>query len=437
MNKNSLRLLLSVGLILLIVVSWYTLINDKAKADAKYESYLTVARQKAKAELYEDAMDYYNAALTERDSVELRDEAAGIYKKYASVFDYELYCEDITTAYPLEPVGYERLANYYKETKAYDSCFSVIEMVHKRKIKSKVIENIEKELEFLYTLDAKSVIELDDYSAGYCPALIKENQWLFLNSNGSRASSVFLKISHFMSDGIALVQLSNERFVFVATNGRYKGYAPDDLKIEDFKTFSMGKIAIKVDGKYSFYDAYYKKLFGSYDEAGTFFEGFAPVKKGEKWAIIDESGKEVTKYDFDEIVTDSRGIAFRDGVGFAKKGGKYILIDTSGKQVGKDTFDAVDTFNAELIAAVKKGEKWGYINSKGKKVVDYKYSNAKSFANKMAAVEIDGKWGYISSEDFKVKIEPAFEEAKDFLSNGRAFVKQENSWKVLRVYRLS
>lgn len=47
------------------------------------------------------------------------------------------------------------------------------------------------------------------------------------------------------------------------------------------------------------------------------------------------------------------------------------------------------------LAAVSNGEKWGYIDSTGKLIIDFQYTNADSFHNGYAAVEKEGKWGVI------------------------------------------
>ena len=90
-----------------------------------------------------------------------------------------------------------------------------------------------------------------------------------------------------------------------------------------------------------------------------------------------------------------------------------------------------------MIAAVMKDGKWGFIDADGKVVVDYQYEMAQSFANGMAAVMVGEKWGYIDAEDFGMKIQPAFNAARDFSSEGTTFVIDGERWRLLRIYRLT
>ena len=114
-----------------------------------------------------------------------------------------------------------------------------------------------------------------------------------------------------------------------------------------------------------------------------------------------------------------------------------MLIDTTGNQVGTETWDEVDAFNMNEPAAVKKGNLWGYIDSTGKVLSEYKFENAKSFSNGMAAIQRENAWGYIALEDFNEKIECVFDDANDFSNGGSAFVKDGERWVLIKIYRLS
>lgn len=52
---------------------------------------------------------------------------------------------------------------------------------------------------------------------------------------------------------------------------------------------------------------------------------------------------------------------------------------------------------SEGMAPVRKGEKWGYIDTKGNELIPCKYDEASRFSEGVAAVSQNGKWGYINT----------------------------------------
>ena len=65
-----------------------------------------------------------------------------------------------------------------------------------------------------------------------------------------------------------------------------------------------------------------------------------------------------------------------------------------------------------------------------------KYDDARSYTNGLAAVCINGKWGFVDEKE-NVVIEPQFTDAKDFNEKGSCFIKTENKWQLLKLYRLN
>ena len=116
--------------------------------------------------------------------------------------------------------------------------------------------------------------------------------------------------------------------------------------------------------------------------------------------------------------------------------GRYILVDGSGKQIGSLEFEDATLFMGEQPAAVKIGGKWQFINKDGKLVSDKSYEGAKSFLNGLAAVCINGKWGFVDEAE-NVVIEPKFQDASYFNEKGSCFVKMNDKWQLLKLYRLN
>ena len=75
-------------------------------------------------------------------------------------------------------------------------------------------------------------------------------------------------------------------------------------------------------------------------------------------------------------------------------------------------YDQLREFS-EGMAAVRKGDKWGYINTKGEEVISCQYEQARGFSDGLAAVKDDGKWGYISTNG-QWAVKPQYEVVSDF-----------------------
>lgn len=94
--------------------------------------------------------------------------------------------------------------------------------------------------------------------------------------------------------------------------------------------------------------AYYtddqKLICEGYDEAMAMANGYAAVRKGNSWQLINEKGEGVTDQVYTDIVVDDKGIAYRNSY-FAKQNGKYRMYDIDGNVIGDGVFDNARLFN--------------------------------------------------------------------------------------------
>lgn len=438
MNKGNMRLLTILAIVVLFIGAWYTLIDGSMKESREYNSYLKTAREKAEQELYKEAQTSYEAAMAMRDSIALRDEIADFYKNSGQSSNYGSFCEQIVDVFPFESMGYERLAEYYRDKNCFYECFSLISIAKKRGAYSNRLEKLVEELAYEYEITYVAYSDVKAYSGGLYAVKKDNGYWGYINGYGSSKISCKYEVANsFSGSGYAGIKTQDGKCFLIDTSGIERVAGDKERNIEDITNLISGKIALKYDGKYHYCDSQFEELFGAYDYAGSFYCGVAAVKDGKQWYIINQSGEKVTDATFEDIKVDDKGIAFRNNVAFAKKNGKYILIDTTGKKVGNEEWDDADVFNSELPAAVKKGEKWGFVSATGEVLVDYQYDGAKSFSNGMAAVSKDDRWGYIDAQEYKVRIEYSFDDANDFSSCGSAFVYIDDRWNLIKIYRLS
>ena len=437
MDKGSTKLLVMIGLVALLACSWYMLIDDTARINNQYNQYIENGRQKAEAGLHQVALENFELARGMNDTIELRNEMAQVYQEYGNGPLYEEFCTLMTTDFPYEKIGYERLAKFYHEKKEYTLFYNVKSTAQKRGVSSSVIDSIAADLEYAYSLDGVSAAQIVGSCSSTYTAVRSNGKWGLLNEKGKTVLGFnYNRLSVFANDMI-YAETADGNYVLLDQTGKYVSRVGDDRKIEDCSAINAGKMAVKYNGKYHYCDENFKELFGSYDFATVFNGGVAVVMNGEKWAIVNEKGEQVTDFIFEDFKLDDAGIAFRSGCAIAKKDGAYMIVDKTGKKIGSGTWEDADAFNSDMIAAVKKGGKWGFVDANGKEVVSYQYEGAKSFSNGMAAVQINGKWGFIRNSDFALKIEAIFDDAMDFTKSGSAFVHNGSAWNLLQIYRMA
>ena len=65
------------------------------------------------------------------------------------------------------------------------------------------------------------------------------------------------------------------------------------------------------------------------------------------------------------------------------------------------------------------------------KRIEPQYDDARSFSNGVAAVKSGNKWGFIN-ESGEMVIKPTFSDAKDFNDSGKVMVKDSGTWQLLK-----
>ena len=117
--------------------------------------------------------------------------------------------------------------------------------------------------------------------------------------------------------------------------------------------------------------------------------------------------------------------SFSEGYAAVRRGKKWGYINTKGEEVIACSYDYADVFS-EGLAAVCKNEKYGYIDTTGKTIIPFTFDNMpKPFCEGLAAVRIDDTWGWIDKNgEVAIPFTIQAEEVGNF-SEGLAFVYRE------------
>lgn len=128
----------------------------------------------------------------------------------------------------------------------------------------------------------------------------------------------------------------------------------------------------------------------TFDRAGVFNEGAAPVRQGKKWGMIGRDGEWILKPAHAEIGPGGDG----------------------------------------LFAFLEKG-RWGYLDAKGRVRIRPQFDEARPFEDGLAAVKAKGLWGF-ARPDGSMQVPFRFREVGSH-QDGRASARDEEGWAVFNI----
>ena len=221
------------------------------------------------------------------------------------------------------------------------------------------------------------------------------NKWGYVDATGKYVINPQFVYANAFSDGLALVVNDNMKMGFIGIDGKYRINPIYDYAA----SFSEGLACVLFEnGKPQFID----------QEGNIVFQ----VDFLDHGSVLEESENEGFRYYFVDNCTH-----FEDGLALVNLNEKFGFIDKKGKLIINPIYDYALDFN-EGFAAVATTNihdeiKWGYIDKSGKIVIDFQFNNVfdfpGSFNEGLASVSSDGlNWGYINKEG-KYEIQPQFE----------------------------
>jgi hypothetical protein len=225
-----------------------------------------------------------------------------------------------------------------------------------------------------------------------------------------------------VSSGVALVSRTAGKFQFInLTDGVELPGTWDSAG-----AFSEGLAPVELGGKWGYIDRKGTlQIPLKFDHADTFKEGLAPIKHRGMFGYIDRAGKIVIQRQFDDAKP------FEDRIASVQIGTKHGYIDHSGKPIGGRLYDDAREFSEGLAAIGEFGkpgyrnEKLGFINSAGAQIVSPRFRRVRQFEDGLASVLLNDSWGYINSSG-KYVVDPEYESAYPF-SSGLAQVWQRGT----------
>lgn len=170
----------------------------------------------------------------------------------------------------------------------------------------------------------------------------------------------------------------------------------------DIAPFSEGLAAVYHEGKWIFIDKSNKQVpgFSSKNQPGDFKNGRSIIFENNKRGAIDKSGKIVVDLKYEALSTFDGGFAVGKYSDEKTWETVFEIIDLNGKvikkfapSIDKGKYFFMLTGFSEGLAVIREGyEKSGFIDSKGKMVIDFKFNQLEKFKDGRAyAVYTDPK----------------------------------------------
>ena len=167
-------------------------------------------------------------------------------------------------------------------------------------------------------------------------------------------------------------------------------------------------------------------------------DGYIFAYKGSKCGIYDKKGRVIHSIIYDDDATWDYSM-FSTGLTFIKKGGKWGFVNSEDKEVVPFKYKRDDNIyngfsyyikleRASLIK-LQLDKLWGFFNKAGENVIPFIYEDATDMYEDYATVKKNGKWGLIDSQG-EVVVDFIYDDAQPYYS-GVAAVKKEKKWGVI------
>lgn len=428
------KLLVPAVLVALFVLGIYMVGAKNAKEERQFAGYLADARRFAaqKIELY--AKENYQKALEMRPSLELYLEIAGFYRDMMEALDKAAeWGEAAVSAYPKSPEAYAFLLQVHLDTQDYMSFFALYDEMHKRRVASQRADALYESVEYEYYMEGE-YDNVSVFSSNLAP-VCRNGDWGYCNSKGRKKIGTVYAYAGAFNNGMAPVMDGEGNAFYIDQEGNKVFVADMAERVMGLGTMSASDIyAVNNGREWNFYDKSDNLIMGGFWDASAMANGLAACRTKEGWKIYDTSGSVAIDAVYDEVLTDEKGMAYRNDRLFVRIGDFYRMIDGSGNQISPESYEDAKIFYEATYAAVKKGGKWGFVDKDGNWFIEPAYEDARSFFNGYAAVRTEGRWGFVNM-DKELCIPCRFSEAKDFTANGTVLVQQDLAWSVLLLYQ--
>lgn len=415
------------GMSIMALISWQSVLDFNKEIDAEYNRYITKGEEFESKEIYIDAVKEYKKAFEMRPDYDTAIHMSDLYKKLGNYNSEKKMLESAIELDPSRNESYKLLIDSYTESNNNKKIYETLMLAKDNNALDDKMNNLLKDM--LNSYNQKRVT-YDEFHTWHYPSgsktgnavICEEGLYGVIDSEFEYVFKCKYDYIGLPSSEVVPVSLDGDLY-YMDMKGNKK--LVTDEPAEYLGSFSEKLAPAKINGKYGYLDMSMKEHNFEYDYAGGFLKGMAAVNKDGKWAVIDSSFKNITAFDFDEIVMDSYDYCSSEGVFFGKIGDKYSLYNKEGKKISDD-FDEVKLFASKEPAAVRIGKKWGFVDVSGSLVIQPEFEDADSFNLGFAPIKSGGKWYFIDSEKEKIVELKDLKSVSSLSDNGYALAEDKD-----------
>jgi len=425
--KKTVRILIGVGCCVLLIISWLLAVNAKSQTEKQL---LLISQAAAMIEdgiyikampLLEEAVGY-GAAHTEAAETMLKHVYLellgnrGISRKYISLLESQMSRQDAKSEIFMEA------ANYSFSISKNNEALAILRTGIEKTLCVELVTLYEN-TRYAYETSRTAFDAVTAIYDGTVQVQLN-GKWGIAGADGTEIIPYeYDKISTF-SNGRAIVTSNGAIYAVDRNNNRT---ALADSGVTGFGNLAENRVPLLIDGSWYRATSEFEVGINMFEDLGMYSNGYAAAKVNGKWGVIDKSTGWLIPAEYDEIIQDELGRCYAQGAVFVRDG-DLVYMFADGIRV-EGAYQNAYPFSNEGFAAVKRDDKWGFIDTAGNVVIEFIYDDALSFGQHLAAVKIGELWGYISIYGHIV-IEPVFYDAKSF-SDGSAPVLTERGWQFI------
>lgn len=437
MKIKLLKIGLPVVLALFLGLGWFSSTSSLAQQTSIQTELLEQADSSLEKGLYEQAIEQYKEAMANGVGAEAFKRIDEVYQKYLeeepSNEVSSNYLNDMmaaVAAYPGESFFWDRAVQLAYDGSKLRDAYDLVQRALNRGVSSEVLDDYAERIAYTFSLDYDRYRTVKGGLNGYYAASDGAT-WSLIDDAGQTLDSGYVVVGIPNDEGNAIYVTEKDtrlldkggvaraRFDFVASDA---GCIDEETHL----------VPVKVGDAWHYLDLSAEELHeSSYDQATSFYNGFAAVKADDVWFVIDANEKKVSP-EFEDIRTDCFDACVNDGIIVAKRDGAYSLYKIDFQKTSDFSADDMDVYMGNNLIAFKTGDKWGFVDAEGHVAIEPTYADARSFASGYAAVANDeGQWGFITEEN-KLVIDYQFADALYFNGAEHAMVSQEpNTYQLL------
>ncbi|MGP7959736.1 WG repeat-containing protein [Sanguibacter sp. A247] len=422
---KSYRVLTLVILCVALAGGWFSLARGNTALADQYEKRVAAGRAAAEIGATREVQEQMRAALALRPSFDLAEEFVTYMRDNAPQDMYVDELEKLVATYPERAEGYELLAAAHAKEEKWSDAYAVLEAAAAREVTSATLTSTREAIAYRYTIAPQPYPDASPFTRFDIGIVHDGKEWAYVDAEGTTLDGRYEAVSPYWAGQRAVISEGLPQFVddkaktsYVATRAGYSSYG---LYVDGLFDATLP------DGTATFLTDAFRPAFGEtrYEAVTAFVGGLAGALQGGTWSVLNRAGESVGSGYAALAIDESRILVGQDRY-FAKVGSSFQLFDTKGARIGDGLYENARPFDTSGPAAVQIGGLWGFVDASGAVVIEPAYEDARSFANGLAAVRTGGLWGYVSPAGDLV-IPATFRDATRFSAKGTALVLTDNA----------